>query len=149
MNLGNHSKVNLALSERTELEIAFFDVDSMRIVWHGNYIKYLEIARCRLLDKLGYNYLDMEEEGLIWPVIDMRIKYIKPIHFKQVILIDASVVEYENRLKIQYVIYDKETLDKLTKAYSIQVAVNHKTSQMYYQSPKHIIDKFNQLKESV
>ncbi|MCF6775308.1 acyl-CoA thioesterase [Thiotrichales bacterium 19X7-9] len=144
----NTSKRNAVLSETTELEIPFFDVDSMRIVWHGNYIKYFEIARCRLLDKLGYNYVDMENEGLIWPVIDIRVKYIKPIYFKQVILIDAFIVEYENRLKIQYIIYDKQTGDKLTKAYSIQIAVNADTSEMYYQSPQHIIDKFTQLKGS-
>jgi len=38
-----------------ELTVEFFDVDSMQIVWHGNYLKYMERARCALLDKIGYN----------------------------------------------------------------------------------------------
>lgn len=133
------------LYEVTELEVAFFDVDSMKMVWHGNYIKYFEIARCRLLDKLGYNYIDMEKEGVVWPVVDLRVKYIRPISFKQIILVHALIVEYENRLKIQYLICDKKTGETLTKAYSIQVAVNQETQQMYYCSPQSIVDRITNL----
>ncbi len=43
-----------------EIEIPFYDVDSAGIVWHGNYVKYFEVARCVLLDKLNYNYIDMK-----------------------------------------------------------------------------------------
>ena len=44
------------ISEETEISAEFFDVDAMQVVWHGNYVKYLEIARCALLDKIGYGY---------------------------------------------------------------------------------------------
>ena len=37
-----------------EIEVPFFDVDVMQIVWHGHYVKYLEVARCAFLDALGY-----------------------------------------------------------------------------------------------
>jgi acyl-CoA thioester hydrolase len=36
-----------------ELEVPFFDLDPMNIVWHGNYVKYLEVARCALLETIG------------------------------------------------------------------------------------------------
>jgi len=42
-----------------EIEVPFFDVDLMEIVWHGHYLKYFEVARCALLDKIGYNYMQM------------------------------------------------------------------------------------------
>ncbi|MCF6806826.1 acyl-CoA thioesterase [Thiotrichales bacterium 19S9-12] len=135
-----------ALSLITEMEVEFYDVDSMRIVWHGNYIKYFEAARCRLLDKLGYNYLDMEHDGFIWPVVDLKVKYIKPINFKQIILVEAAILEYENRLKVQYVIRDKLSDEKLTVGYSIQVAVDQKTNMMLYRSPQHVIDHMDKLK---
>ena len=50
---------------RTEMEmvIPFHDVDSMGITWHGNYLRYFEVVRCLLLDKLGYNYRTMPESG--------------------------------------------------------------------------------------
>ena len=40
---------------RAEIEVPFFDVDVMQIVWHGHYVKYLEVARCAFLDAIGYN----------------------------------------------------------------------------------------------
>ncbi|MGH8486657.1 MAG: acyl-CoA thioesterase, partial [Pseudomonas sp.] len=40
----------------TEILVPFFDVDSMLVVWHGHYVKYLEVARCALLDRLEHNY---------------------------------------------------------------------------------------------
>ena len=48
--------------------IPFFDVDSMHIVWHGHYIKYLELARCAWLDRLDYGYAQMAAAGYGWPV---------------------------------------------------------------------------------
>lgn len=42
-----------------ETEVPFFDVDAMHIVWHGNYVKYLETARCAFLSSIGYDYNEM------------------------------------------------------------------------------------------
>ena len=47
----------------TEIVVPFFDVDSMHVVWHGHYVKYLEVARCALLDRIGHNYTAMNESG--------------------------------------------------------------------------------------
>src|SRR6185437_9998187 len=44
----------------TEVTVPFFDVDSIDVVWHGHYVKYLEIARCALLDRIGHNYAQMK-----------------------------------------------------------------------------------------
>lgn len=123
------------MSTEVEIEVPFHDVDSMGVAWHGHYAKYLEIARCKLLDSIGYNYPEMESSGYIWPVIDMRIRYAQPLKFQQKILIQASVDEWENRLKISYLIRDKASGRRLTKAYTVQVAVEIATEEMLYVSP--------------
>ena len=51
------------LHSDTEILVPFFDVDTMNVVWHGHYVKYLEVARCALLDKIGHNYTAMLEAG--------------------------------------------------------------------------------------
>ena len=128
--------MNKALvSCEVEIEVPFFDVDLMDIVWHGHYVKYFEIARCVLLDKVGYNYMKMCESGYTWPVIDLRIRYAKPAKFGQKIIVYAGIDEWENRLKINYQITDKITESKLTRGYTCQVAVNIKTEEMCYESP--------------
>jgi len=124
-----------------DLEIPFHDVDMMEIVWHGHYAKYFEIARCALLDTINYNYPQMRDSGYAWPVIDLRIRYVKPAIFRQIVTVRAEIVEWENRLKINYLITDKQSGARLTKGYSIQVAVDMATQQMCFASPVVLMEK--------
>lgn len=124
-----------------DIEIPFHDVDLMEIVWHGHYAKYFEIARCAVLKMIDYNYPQMRASGYAWPVIDLRIRYIKPAAFGQIITISATIVEWENRLKIDYLITDKATDTKLVKGHSIQVAVALPAMTMCFESPKILLDK--------
>jgi acyl-CoA thioester hydrolase len=124
-----------------DIQIPFHDVDMMEVVWHGHYIKYFEIARCALLDTIDYNYAQMRDSGYAWPVIDLRIRYAKPAVFGQLITVHAEIVEWENRLKINYLITDKLTGAKLTKGYSIQVAIDSQTKAMCFESPRVLLEK--------
>jgi len=124
-----------------DLEIPFHDVDMMEIVWHGHYAKYFEIARCALLDTIDYNYPQMRDSGYAWPVIDLRIRYVKPAIFRQIVTVRAEIVEWENRLKINYLITDKQSGARLTKGCSIQVAVDMATQQMCFTSPAVLLEK--------
>jgi acyl-CoA thioester hydrolase len=124
----------------TEVLVPFFDVDSMNVVWHGHYIKYLEVARCALLDHIGHNYTQMLESGYAWPVIDIQLRYVRGAVFGQRLIVRASLVEWENRLKINYLISDAETDERMTRASSIQVAVDIKTREMQLASPKVFTD---------
>jgi len=130
-----------------ELEIPFFDIDLMEIVWHGHYVKYFELARCALLDKIAYNYMQMRESGYTWPVIDLRIRYAKPAKFEQKIIVHAAISEWENRLKINYKIIDKLTGIRLTRGHTYQVAVNIKTQEMCYESPDILWEKLGLKKQ--
>lgn len=124
----------------TEVLVPFFDVDSMNIVWHGHYIKYLEVARCALLDHIGHNYTQMLESGYGWPVIDIQLRYVRGAVFGQRLIVRASLVEWENRLKINYLISDAETGERMTRASSVQVAVAIETREMQLASPKVFTD---------
>jgi acyl-CoA thioester hydrolase len=123
------------LSNTIELSPAFHDLDPMDIVWHGNYVKYLELARCALLAKFGYDYPQMRDSGYAWPIVDMRLKYVKTTEFGQQIRIRAEIVEWENRLKIAYLISDAVTGQTINKAYTIQVAVDMASREMQYLCP--------------
>lgn len=83
----------------------------------------------------------MRDSGFAWPVIDLRIRYVKPALFGQKITVNATIVEWENRLKIDYLIIDKDTGLRLVKGYSIQVAVNMQTKAMCFESPKILFEK--------
>ena len=133
------------ISAGISVKSQFYDLDPMGIVWHGNYARFFEQARCALLDKMDYNYQQMSDSGYAWPIVEMRIKYVRPIRFPQDVTVTATLAEYENRLKINYLIEDSETSEKLTKGFTIQVAVDKKTEEMLFQSPAVLYRKVEKL----
>lgn len=72
---------NVLIKNNTVIEVPFYDVDVMGIVWHGNYLKYFEVGRCSLLNDIHYDYFAMEKSGYLWPVVDTQIKFIQPAFF--------------------------------------------------------------------
>ncbi|HEY1723645.1 MAG TPA: acyl-CoA thioesterase [Magnetospirillaceae bacterium] len=129
------------VSAEVTVRAQFYDIDPMQVVWHGNYPRFLEQARCALLDLIDYNYRQMEDSGFAWPIVDMRVKYVRPIRFGQDVIVAATLVEFENRLKIDYQIRDQTSGEVLTKAMTIQVAVDLKTGEMQFESPPALGEK--------
>ncbi len=133
-----HSKT--VKSAETVIEVPFHDVDVAHVVWHGHYVKYFEIARCKLLDMIDYNYPQMKQSGYFWPVVDMRIKYIKPARFQQDLLVKATLTEWEYRLRVDYLITSSDG-ERLTKGYTTQVAVDMNNGEMLLTSPTVLYEK--------
>ncbi|MGE5545927.1 MAG: acyl-CoA thioesterase [Solirubrobacterales bacterium] len=129
------------ISAEVTIQVQFFDLDPMQVVWHGNYARYLEEARCALLDAIGYNYPEMADSGFMWPIVDMRLKYVRPCRFGQRIRVTATLAEYENRLRIDYRITDAQSGEVLTKAQTTQVAVDAKTMDLCLESPAALQDR--------
>ena len=122
------------------IEVPFHDVDTMNVVWHGHYLKYFEIARCKLLDQFHYNYNQMRDSGYAWPVIESHVRYVQGIEFEQKIRVRAILKEWENRLKIEYLIFDVVSGRKMTTGYTSQVAVHIEKREMCFQSPQVLLD---------
>ena len=93
-----------------------------------------------LLDRLEHNYLQMHASGYIWPVIDLQLRYIRGATFGQRLKVRASLVEWENRLKIHYLISDAETGERMTRASTVQVAVHVESGEMQLASPQVMLD---------
>jgi acyl-CoA thioester hydrolase len=131
----------IELKAEIQIKIPFQDVDVMGIVWHGNYLRYFEEVRAELLDKVDYGYFQMKDSGYAWPIVDARVKYIKPLHLQQIIQVKARLVEYECQIKIEYEIFDVETGERTTKGYTKQVAVDMGSNEMCFVSPQVFLKK--------
>jgi len=136
-------KSNVILSTTINIEVPFHDCDPMHIVWHGNYPRYFEVARCQLLRLFNYDYLDMVDSGFSWPIIDMRVKYVGSAKFAQHITVKADLVEYEHRLKINYLITDRDSGAKLTKGFTIQAAIDMEKNELQLESPPILFKKLS------
>ena len=135
------SKLPSGWSAEAEIQVQFFDLDPMEVVWHGHYVKYLEVARCALLDAIDYNYEQMKASGYAWPVIDMHLRYVDSATFGQRLKLRAEIVEWEHRLKIDYLITDAATGRRLLRGSTTQVAVEMLTREMCFVSPAVLFQK--------
>ncbi|MFD2232727.1 acyl-CoA thioesterase [Phaeospirillum tilakii] len=129
------------ISAEVGITVPFYDLDPMQVVWHGNYVRYLEEARCALLDRLDYSYPRMEESGYLWPIVDLRLKYVRPARFGQALRVIATLTEYENRLRIAYRILDAASGEVLTKAETTQLAVVAATRELCLESPAVLLER--------
>lgn len=133
------------LTAEVTFKIDFYEVDSMRIAWHGNYINYFERARCALLEKIGYTYLDMEASGYVFPVTEVKVKYKKSLRFGDSCRARATLDEYENMLKINFELYNAETGELTTTGSVSQMCVNMQSGETEFVCPKVFTDKVERL----
>lgn len=123
------------LSEEVIIEIPFHDVDAMGVVWHGHYIKYLEIARTAMLRKVGLDVPQLRDTGCGWFVAECHLKYVRPVIYGMKVRVKATLLEYENRVKVGYLMTDATTGQALNKAWTTHLAVKVDTGELVYDLP--------------
>lgn len=133
---------NTIHSATIEVITSFHDTDAMGVVWHGNYLKFFEKAREALFKKFNYGYKEMLDSGYVWPIIDTRVKYVVATIAEQTLQITAQLAEYENRIKLNYIVRDAITGKKTTTGYTIQVAVNAVNKEMSFVTPPIFLERF-------
>ncbi len=129
------------LAAEVEVEVEFQDVDPMGVAWHGHYLKYFERARCALLRSFDYDYPQMRDSGYAWPIVDCRLKYVAASRYAQRLLVRATLSEWENRLRIDYLIRDASSGESITKGYTVQVAVTLPGGELQFVSPPALLDR--------
>ncbi len=88
----------------------YYETDQMGIIHHSNFIKWMEEARVDLMDQIGVSYKQMEEMGIISPVLGVSCEYRKMVHFDDTVLIDIAITKYNGiKLELKYRMTDKKT----------------------------------------
>ena len=81
------------LKDRTEVKVRFGEVDSMGIVWHGNYVKYIEEGRESFGKKYGISYLDIYANKVMAPVVNMQIDFKKQVKYGDQLIIETKFID--------------------------------------------------------
>ncbi|RQX89041.1 acyl-CoA thioesterase [Burkholderia stagnalis] len=123
------------------VEVPFHDVDAMNVCWHGHYLKYFESGRAALLRAIDYDYPAMQASGYLWPVVEAHLKYVRPATYGQQLRVRATLLEFENRLKIGYEVFDGDSGERLTKGYTVQLAVDATTHETQFVSPPALTER--------
>lgn len=112
-----------AISAEISCEVGFHDVDLAQVVWHGHYLKYLENARWALMGVIGFDLQAMLDSGYLWPLVDLRVKYVRAARYADRLRVRASLVEWQQRLAINYLVTDTADGARVVRAQTVQVAV--------------------------
>jgi len=93
------------ISHVTKIRVHYFDTDKMGVVWHGNYIKFFEMAREELFRTIGLPYEEVEKAGVMMPIVDVGVEYKHPALYNEVLNAEARVLEApRSRIRVDYTI---------------------------------------------
>ncbi|RUA28884.1 MAG: acyl-CoA thioesterase [Bacteroidetes bacterium] len=99
----------------TQVRVRYAETDQMGFVYYGNYASYYEVGRTEALRSLGSSYHKLEETGVIMPVVEMSVKYLKSAKYDDLLTIRTRVPEVPDRdMVFEYEIYNNagELLNK-------------------------------------
>ncbi len=121
----------IILSAETEIKVRFSEVDSLRIVWHGNYFKYFEEAREAFGKKYDISYLDYLNNKILAPVVHVDCDYKLPLVYGDEAIVKATYQDTEAaKIIINFQIFRKSDYKIIATGQSIQVFLNHKRELM-------------------
>ncbi|MFB1080988.1 acyl-CoA thioesterase [Jeotgalibacillus sp. JSM ZJ347] len=83
------------LTAKKEVEVRYAETDQMGVVYHANYLVWMEIGRTSLIETMGFKYSDMEDEGILAPVMDINISYKSPAKYGDVVTIHTWMEHYD------------------------------------------------------
>lgn len=130
-----------------KLRVRYAETDQMGYVYYGNYATYYEVARAESIRSIGLSYKEIEEAGVIMPVLENNSKYIRPARYDDELTIKLRIPEKPGvKIRYEYDIYKADTL--IHKGFTVLVFVD-KSSGKPCQMPKLLADVLNPFFDAV
>ena len=109
------------------LRTRYAETDQMGVVYYGNYPQYLELGRVEWLRSIGFTYKAMEKEGIMMPVVSLKIQYKKPALYDELITIRTKLKELPStKIEFDYEILNEKG-ELLSTANTVLVFVDART----------------------
>ena len=97
------------ISHEIQLRVRYAETDQMGYVYYGNYATYFEVARVETFRHIGFSYKEMEDEGIMMPVLEYKTKYIKPARYDDLLTIKIIIKDKPGvRIRFEYEVYNEE-----------------------------------------
>ena len=116
--------MKIQFSEKTFLRVRYSETDKMGYCYYGNYAQYFEVGRVEALRNLGLSYKSMEENGIMLPVSEFKVKYYAPAFYDDLLCIETKITELRGpRLFFEYEITNEKGV-LIAKASTLLVFVS-------------------------
>ncbi|GAA0121863.1 thioesterase family protein [Clostridium faecium] len=112
----------------TKITVRYGETDAMGVVHHANYYLYFEVAREDLIKELGISYKELEESGVMLPLVETQCKYIEAAKYDDNLVVEATISQLTPvKVKVAYVIRREKDNKILAKGTTLQAFVDRKT----------------------
>lgn len=108
----------MTLSADIELHVPFHDCDPMQIVWHGNYLKYFELARTELFQQLDLDVPQIRALNVVMFVCETHCRYLYPMRYNDHIRVRATITRTDPVLRVSYTAMNLTANRKSSRAYT-------------------------------
>jgi acyl-CoA thioester hydrolase len=113
------------ISSKKEIEVRFSEVDSLRMVWHGNYLRYFEDGREDLGKSYGLGYLEVYANGFVTPLVKSELDYKRPLRYGDTAIVETTFVnDPAAKLIFEYSIFNAKTGELVCTGRTVQVFLN-------------------------
>jgi acyl-CoA thioester hydrolase len=93
----------------SQIRVRYAETDQMNVVYHGNYAQYFESSRGEAIRGLGITYKEMEAAGVIMPIVELNIKYLRPAHYDDLLTVVTELREWpsDHRIRFHHEVYNE------------------------------------------
>lgn len=132
-----------------EIRVLYSDTDAYGVVWHGAYTKWFEAARVGLVESLGLPLETLEADGILFPVVEMNIRYKSSAKMNEKIVIKTNIAELKPlSVMFEHKVYEQKTNTLRVIAHTTIVVIDAKTGKMFRRMPDELYSKFLQVVEN-
>lgn len=125
-----------ALTNRTTLRVRFSEVDSMEVVWHGEYVRYMEDGREAFGCQYGIGYTDIRDSGYVVPIVDLNIQYKQSLRYGESAIVETRYIRTDAaKILFEYLIFRESDGVLVATGSSMQVFVNNTTGILELNNP--------------
>ncbi|MFM7627966.1 MAG: acyl-CoA thioesterase [Algoriphagus sp.] len=123
---------------KTQIRVRYAETDQMGFVYYGNYAMYFEVARVEAMRSVGFSYREMEESGVMMPVLENHITYLKPGKYDDLLSIHTVIPELPGvKIRFEYQV-SNESGEQIARGWT-SLAFLKKESQQPTRPPKNLL----------
>lgn len=130
-----------------EQKIYYADTDAYGVVWHGSYIRWLEIGRTELCEKMGYTLKELESKNIVLPVVNINVRYKSSARLDDILIVETFIQKHNSLfVTFEQKIYNKSDNKLFVEATVDVVAINN-NGKLYRKMPQILVDAFEKAME--
>jgi acyl-CoA thioester hydrolase len=85
-----------------QIRVRYAETDQMNVVYYGNYAQYFEVGRVESIRQLGVVYKDIEASGVVMPVVEMHVRYLRPATYDDLLTVKTTIRELPENYRVEF-----------------------------------------------